>query len=281
MKEKPVKSMAEFLAVALDGATGEGAISVHVRGDLVLLTESRLAGEWDDTRYNHKLASWHRDLTDCERRGHHEYAMIYNDGTTCLDCDYHRPAGEESGEIRSISGVVVPSLLCDLARALPMKCDPSHEPRENPAICKACDESRDELQQLVGDGDLNAIAIVIGVYLRRLYAEHEKIATDLEFLRAYWEVKKYQSVAHKVAGLYETSGVLEMIFGEVLTDEDRGVPSDDEAVRMVKAMVGDNLSKLNLTDLCECGHTLYKHGERTCGVTHCPCRRFRKEVNND
>lgn len=174
----------------------------------------------------------------CENGEGHEYAMIYNDGTTCLNCGCHRPIGEESGTIRSVSGVVVPSLLFDLARALPIPvCPPEHTVREHPDYCKACDESREELQQFVGDGDLNAIAIVIGVYLRRLYAEHEKIATDLEFTRDYFEVKRSKALAGKFAGMRETSGVMEMIFGEVLSDEDRGVPTDDEAVKMVREMM--------------------------------------------
>lgn len=51
----------KFLAEALDGATGEGAISVHVRGSLVLLTELRNYaddGPLYEARYFHKLASW-------------------------------------------------------------------------------------------------------------------------------------------------------------------------------------------------------------------------------
>jgi hypothetical protein len=57
MEDKPVESMAEFLAVALAGATGEGAIGVHVRNSFVLLTEERKS--FDNVVYCHKLASWH------------------------------------------------------------------------------------------------------------------------------------------------------------------------------------------------------------------------------
>lgn len=154
---------------------------------------------------------------ECEREGH-EYSMVYNDGTTCMNCGHHRMPGEESGEIRSVSGVEVPALLCDLARVLPMpKCPPEHTLREHPDYCKACDESRDELQQMVGDGDLSAIAIVVGVYLRRLYALHEKISAQV------WEL----GGEHRPVKLLADD--LETVFAEVLTDEERGIPTDDEA----------------------------------------------------
>jgi len=55
------RAFIEFLAEALDGATGEGPISVHVRGRLVLLTELRNYtddGPLYEGRYFHKLASW-------------------------------------------------------------------------------------------------------------------------------------------------------------------------------------------------------------------------------
>lgn len=174
----------------------------------------------------------------CERRGHHEYAMIYNDGTTCLDCGYHRPAGEESGEIRSISGVIVPSLLCDLARALPMPaCPPEHELREAMTYCKACDESRDELQQMVGDGDLNSIAIVVGVYLRRLYAEYDRIGDALRDCFA-------TPLADNETEVWKRFFVLDGIFGEVLSDEDRDIPTDDKAVRMVEETTGSTREQI-------------------------------------
>lgn len=54
---------ADFLIEAIAGATGEGAICVHVRGSLVLLTERRWY-DGDDLPpacgrdYFHKLASW-------------------------------------------------------------------------------------------------------------------------------------------------------------------------------------------------------------------------------
>lgn len=176
----------------------------------------------------------------CETLGHHAYSMIYNDGTTCLDCGYHRPASEESGFIRSVSGVEVPALLCDLARALPMSCDPSHEPRENPAICKACNESRDEIQQLVGDGDLNAIAIVIGVYLRRLYAEHERLG---DAVRDYCATP----IADNETKIWFWFYNLEGIFAEVLSDEERSVPADNEAVAMLEEIIG--ATRQQITDV--------------------------------
>ncbi len=147
------------------------------------------------------------------------------------DFDY---AGQDLD--RLVLRAEVPSLLCDLARALPMPvCPPEHTLREAMTYCKACDESRDELQQMVGDGDLNAIAVVVGVYLRRLYKLHEGISARV------WEL----------GGEYKPVKVLcdelEQTFAEVLSDEDRGIPTDDEAVRMVKEMIapvamGENLS---------------------------------------
>lgn len=180
---------------------------------------------------------------DCERAGGHEYAMIYNDGTTCMDCGYHRPVGEESGEIRSVSGVVVPSLLCDLARALPEpKCPPEHTLRERDDACKACIESRDELQQLVGDGDLNAIAVVVGVYLRRLYEMHDHITTSVASLKAqilvYKGIPEFESLGVWAEEIDTMTGVLEMIFGEVLSEQDRDLPTDEEFLDSIREYIG-------------------------------------------
>lgn len=179
----------------------------------------------------------------CELNGQHEYSMVYNDGWTCMDCGYNRPIGEESGVIRSVSGVEVPTILCDLARALPMPvCPPEHTLREHPDYCKACMESRDEIQQLVDDGNLDVIAIVVGVYLRRLYAEHEQITAAVESLkdmmRPIVHLGMMDSVRPIVAQLDIMTGVLEMIFAEVLGDEDRGVPTDDETRATVREALG-------------------------------------------
>ncbi len=57
-----IASFGDFLAEALEGATGEGPICVHVRGSLVLLTElRRYTGDGPpyECDYFHKLASWH------------------------------------------------------------------------------------------------------------------------------------------------------------------------------------------------------------------------------
>lgn len=188
----------------------------------------------------------------CEMDGH-EYAMIYNDGSTCMNCGYNRPPGEESGRIRSVSGLEIPSILSDLARALPAPvCPPEHTLREHPDYCKACDETRDEIQQLVGDGDLFSIAIVIGVYLRRLYAEHEQITAAVESLkdmmRPVVHLGLMDSVRPIVAQLDTMTGVLEMIFAEVLSDGDRNIPTDDEAVVMVKKMIAPVAMGANLND---------------------------------
>lgn len=129
-----------------------------------------------------------------------------------------------------------PVVLSALARALPNSCDPSHEPRENPAICKACDESRDELQQMVGDGDLTGIAIAVGVYLRRLYVVHDRIAEAAQQLDAAFRLG--EPLGLWIELVFGGTAELEEIFAEVLTDEEREIPTDDEARDMVRKALG-------------------------------------------
>jgi len=76
-------------------------------------------------------------------------------------------------------------------------------------------------------------------YILRIYAIHERIDEEIEALAD--GLKRHGDADQITASLDQLrnlTGEAEMIFAEVLTDEERRIPTDEEFLMMVDKLIG-------------------------------------------
>jgi hypothetical protein len=80
------------------------------------------------------------------------------------------------------------------------------------------------------------MASIDKAYILRLYALHDRIAMEVAALG--YGLREGDELMEPVTRLDQLIGEAEMIFAEVLTDAERGIPTDGEFREMVDELAG-------------------------------------------
>jgi hypothetical protein len=81
-------------------------------------------------------------------------------------------------------------------------------------------------------------------FILRLYALHDRMAGEINALAGELLFNRdADKIVASIDALDSLAGEMETVFEEVLTDEDRNIPTDEEAVDMINKLIGKDDSE--------------------------------------